>query len=449
MATQIKLTDALIRYSISGKSDRTEWQEFNSTLIKKGSAIRDSEVKGFQVFRSGKETISFRFDHWVNGKRKNLTLGQWPAITTVQARALAKEKSLAVANGNSPLDEKQAARVEVQNTLKSYLDHEYSLHMQRAITGNEYIALIRNAFPALLNKPLTEINKTDLVKWLQAQMKCHDANEFGYSSESIKGRYSALKSLMSHAVRNGVIQSNPFDRMEKLDFSKDESTGQQAKRTYLSIEQQQAFLLSVDAYDERLRIERRNSRAHGRGYLPDLDNLAFASHHKPMMIVLYYMGMRSGDVIGLEWTHVIDTPFTCSISKVLEKTRRKIKTPFNLPMPEPVRVALREWRKQQGNPANGLVFPSPVNGRRMSKSCLNSSWKWIKQDADFHENLQLYTLRHNFISWLIMNNTPIKVVAEMSGHKSIEMIDRYYSHLISGATTEASNSFAELLKKQA
>ena len=148
-------------------------------------------------------------------------------------------------------------------------------------------------------------------------------------------------------------------------------------------------------------------------------------------------------------THVIDTPFTCSISKVLEKTRRKIKTPFNLPMPEPVRVALREWRKQQGNPSSGLVFPSPVNEGRMSRSCLNSCWKWVKQEAGFHENLQLYTLRHNFISWLIMSNTPIKVVAEMSGHKSIEMIDRYYSHLISGATTEASNTFAELLKKQA
>ncbi len=237
--------------------------------------------------------------------------------------------------------------------------------------------------------------------------------------------------------------------MEKLEFSKDESTNQQAKRTYLSIKQQQEFLLSVNAYDERLRAERRNSRAHGRAYLPDLANVAFASHHKPMMLLLYYMGMRSGDVIGLEWTHVIDTPFTCSITKVLEKTRRKIKTPFNLPMPEPVRVALKEWQKQQGNPTSGLVFPSPVNGARMSRSCLNSSWKWIKHEAEFHENLQLYTLRHNFISWLMMNNTPIKVVAEMSGHKSIEMVDRHYSHLILGATAEASKGFADLLEKQA
>jgi len=451
MATKIKLTDALIRYATTGKGDRVEWKEFSGALEKKGAAIRDSEVKGFQVFRSGKETISFRFDHWVNGKRKNITLGLWPAITTVQARTLAKEKSLSVANGISPLEVKQSARIEAKNTLKSYLDHDYGLYMRsRAIEAEKYIKIIENGFPELLKLPLSEISKTDLIKWVQLQTELHNKHIRGYASATIIQRHGALKSLMSHALRNDIIDSNPFDRLDKLEFSTTTETAtQQTKRNYLTIEQQQTFLSSVDEYEEMLRVKRRNSRASGKLNLPDLDNLAFASHHKPMMLILYYMGLRMGDVVSLEWVHVIDTPFTCNITKVLEKTRRKIKTPFVIPMPIAVSSALKEWRKQQGNPSSGLVFPDPIHGRRRGKAPLKSCWEWIKNDAGFHEKLQLYTLRHNFISWLIMNNTPLPVIAGMVGHTSTDMINRNYGHLIAGATTEASNGFAELLKKQA
>jgi len=445
-ARRVRLTDALLNYSKSGKSDSDKWQKYSGILSKKGGLLRDSEIVGFQAIRASEDKISFRYDYRFNGRRKNITIGQFPAITVTQARALVKEKSLAVLTGVDPLTAKREAKVDQSNTLESYLSHEYELYMSRAISGKEYIAKIRNHFPELLNKSLSEINKTDLVKWVQVQMKRHDGCDRGYSSESIRSRYSTLKSLMAHAVRNGALDRSPFDKMEKLEFSTDELTKQQAKRTYLSINQQREFLVSLDGFDEKLRRERRNSRSHGKQYLPCLDKLAFASHHKPMLLILYYMGMRSGDVIGLDWGHIIDTPFACTISKVLEKTRRKIKVPFNLPMPVPVRDALKKWRAQQGDPVSGLVFPSPRTGGRMSKNSLDLCWKWVKSDAGFHDELQLYTLRHNFISWLIMNNIPIKVVAEMSGHKSIEMIDRYYSHLILGATADASDGFVSLLK---
>ena len=167
-----------------------------------------------------------------------------------------------------------------------------------------------------------------------------------------------------------------------------------------------------------------------------------------MLLILYYMGMGMGDVVGLEWTHVIDTPFTCSITKVLEKTRRKIKTPTSLPMPDPVRNALSEWRKQQGNPKHGLVFPNSKTGDRLSVQPFVRCWAWIKVDAGLHEDLQLYILRHNFISCLIMDNVPLTVIAAMVGHSSTDMINRNYAHLVKGTTDKASQGFAELLSKK-
>jgi len=442
---KVKLSDAIISYAKSGKSDNSKLKDVESALINKGDILYDTELKGFHVKRAGIDTVSFRHYYRINGQRKNITLGTFPNITVAAARILAREKSLDVANGNSPVDEKRNTLVIHQLTLKNYLEHDYALHMERAITGKQYIAKIKNHFPELLKKPLADINKTDLVKWLQQNTIKYKNFESGYSAESIRGYYSALKTLMAHAVRNAAIDSSPFDRMEKLDFHREEKAAQQVKRNYLTIEQQRAFLASIDNYQEKLRSERRSSRAHGKSYLPDLDNIDMASHHKPMLLILYYMGMRSGDVIGLEWEHIIDTPFTCSISKVLEKNRRKIKTPSTIPMPVQVRDILRVWRKQLNNPDSGLVFMSPVTGRRLSKGCLNNCWDWIKNDAGIPEQYVLYTLRHNFISWLIMNGIHLKVIANLAGHTTTSMIEHHYGHLSDGHTNKAAMSFSNLL----
>jgi intergrase/recombinase len=57
----------------------------------------------------------------------------------------------------------------------------------------------------------------------------------------------------------------------------------------------------------------------------------------------------------------------------------------------------------------------------------------------------MYTLRYNFISWLVMNGIPLNVVAELSGHSSIEMLDKHYADLMEGEATNASQIFAGLL----
>jgi len=441
---KVKLSDSLISYAKSGKTDNSKLKEVENALINKGDILYDTELKGFHVKRSGVNTVSFRHYYRINGQRKNITLGTFPEITTAAARTLAKEKALEVANGKSPVDEKREALVTHKLTLQEYLDHDYSIFMERAIRKDAYLAKIRGHFPELLNRPLDSIIKTDLVKWLQAQMVRYTKHEHGYSSDSVIGRYSALKSLFAHAVRNAVIDKSPFDKMERLEFHRDESTKKQIKRWYLTLDQQKAFITSVDAYDEKLRAYNQKVRDNGNVHIPDLENLAIAYHHKPMLLILYYMGMRSGDVVGLEWSHIIDTPFTCSITKVLEKTRRKIKTPYVLPMPIQVRDILRIWRKQQGNPNKGLVFPAK-NGGRLSNSCLKSCWAWIVEDAGLPSQYVPYTLRHNYISWLIMNGEHLKVVANLAGHKTTNMIELHYGHLASGHNNQAAQSFADLL----
>lgn len=457
----IKITDQLINYAVGKGRTSTNrvdasWREYQHTLENKGGQIWDSDISGFHILRS-KNALSFRYSYRVLGKRRTFTIGQFPALTTPSARERVRALALSVANGVDPLQVQQDT-VQIRKstpTLLEYLEGDYSVYLRlRAKRWASYIQLVKNAFPELLPLPITEIEKRHIVKWLDAQMAL--VGQRHYAPATIRQRYSTLKSLMAHAYRDDLISSSAFDKMGKLEFrSSAVFTTDAQRRRYLELDQQRALLSAIDAYDEHLRAQRRNTNTHRKtNPLPSLDHLPHASHHRPMYLLLFYCGMRQGDVLGLDWSHVHDTKFKKAIIKVLEKTERHVSTPTTIELSEPVLAALRGWHSQTGSPPEGLVFPSErllTQGRadaRMCDTTLSKSWIWIKREAKLESTLQLYSLRHNFASWLILNNTPLKTVASMLGHQSTEMVDRHYGHLISGETQKANSAFAELLEKR-
>lgn len=164
-------------------------------------------------------------------------------ITTVQARKIVQAKALDVINEIDPLKEKQSKRIDTSNTLRAYLNHNYTLHMEsRAISHRQYLVSVRKLFPELLDKPLSKITKSDLVKWLQKQIIHYDNDERVYASATIRLKCRTLKTLFSYAVRNNVINVSPFDKMERLEFNREESIEVQINRTYLTIGNKSLFL---------------------------------------------------------------------------------------------------------------------------------------------------------------------------------------------------------------
>ena len=80
-----------------------------------------------------------------------------------------------------------------------------------------------------------------------------------------------------------------------------------------------------------------------------------------------------------------------------------------------------------------LVFPSPIKGQLIGAGCphfttavqecgLNPPGIPRRQKVVFH------TLRHTFASWLAIDGVPLMVIAELMGHKTLEMTLRY-AHL--------------------
>jgi len=76
-----------------------------------------------------------------------------------------------------------------------------------------------------------------------------------------------------------------------------------------------------------------------------------------------------------------------------------------------------------------LRFTNPDTGKPYSKKAEQKPWQKIKKLAGIADNVKLYSLRHTYISRLIVQGTDLLTVAKLAGHKSTQMIEKHYGHL--------------------
>src|SRR5690606_10911264 len=234
-------------------------------------------------------------------------------------------------------------------------------------------------------------------------------------------------------------------KLERPALTEDELAEAGTARRYLSADEVKAFFAGLDAYQEMIREQRRNSRAHGKAYLPDLDKLTYVDHVKPWLLVMFYTGFRPGDLFGLRWEHVNLTFRT--IRKVIEKTAHHKPEPQTFPISEQAAEVLAAWHKQKGEPVSGYVFPSPVTGRRLDKGSMQKPWQKVREAGGLPDELQLYTLRHNFASTLVMSGVDLLTVSRLMAHSDINTTIEHYGHLQPNRAREVVNAFASLFEE--
>lgn len=404
--------------------------------------VFDTDLSGFHV-RPGKRGLSFRlFYRTLNGKQRILTLGRYGHLTAVQAREAAKEALALVAQGGDPRTVLEEAKAEAerqqQQTVGSYLDGPYTAYQGRKKDGHGTLRRIRNTFADWLDKPMASLDRAAVERWQAKEESAKKPRAYS----TLRRDLSALCTMLAHASERGVIEKNPLSRnmLQKPALTEEELAEQGSERRYLEAEEVEALFDGLDAYQEQRRSERRNSRVHGKAYLPSLDQVEYVDHVKPWVLTMYYTGFRPGDLFGLRWEHV-NLDFA-TIRKVIEKTAHKCPEPMTFPLSQPVREVLEAWWKQQGEPQSGLVFPSPVNGKRMAQTAMQRPWVNVKKLRGLPEDLQLYTLRHNFASQLVMGGVDLLTVSKLMAHRDIQTTIKHYAHLAPDHKRDAVELFA-------
>ena len=407
---------------------------------KDGQRLYDSDVP--QLYVRKRKTggfFQFTYNSPDTGKRKAYPIGKFTDNTITQARKKAQEFAGRVISGEDIQETRKETKQLKAKTGRDYLEFAYKTVQARKKGGKATITAIESFFSDWLDKPMLELNDTDVIRWQAQQEKSN------LKYETLKRRYNGFRTMLNHAVTKNHISHNPLKniKLEKFHETEVQVDKRKSRRTYLTRSQIESFFYALDRYQEEKREQRRNSRAHGKPELIDLDKVEYVDHVKPVMLLLFYTGFRQGDALGLKWEEV-NLNFS-TITKVIEKTAHKVPRAKQFPISQPLLDALKKWHIQTGHRTKGFVFPSNRTGIRLCGSSLLKPWKKIRKLAGFPEELQLYSLRHNFASHLVMKGCDLMSVAALLGHSDIEMIVEHYGHLQPSLLKDYSNQFADMV----
>lgn len=423
-------------------------------------------IPGFHLRRGKGASGTWRLRYTApDGKRRYWSIGRYPGMPVEDA---AERASSAVdrieKEGHDPNAENEARREAqrqarqdaAERSLAHYLIEYDRTHLSRRYSDTsrrQTLNTINAHFTHWMDRDMATLTKQDLRDWQKREER---GERFGATLD--KGRViksykpvvakpvayrtlrrclAELKTLLNHAVDDGVISENPLEGVKLMAPDKKQQIAQQAAedaadRRMLTAAEVAGIESGLTLFQEELREKRRNSRAHGKAHLPDLDAAPYAHWFVPFCLLALHTGMRPGDIRTLQWGE-LSINFA-RVKKITEKSRaalRKDDKPITIEVPlnDSVLSVMRTWHRQQGKPKTGLVFSSERTGGPLSKDATRKPWARVRELGNLGDALDLYALRHNFISTLVANGTPLLEVAKLVGHSSTRMIEQHYGHL--------------------
>ena len=321
------------------------------------------------------------------------------------------------------LDIYVAGKATLNETFDRYISTKYNL---RESTRSSYLYTydhyVRNTFGL---KRIAEIKYSDVL-----QFYYHLLNQQGISLGTLDSVHCLLHPTFQLAVRDEIIRKNPTDGVMK-EISR-ESGKNRGVRHALTIEQQRCFMEYIA-------------------------NHPIYYHWWPMFTILLGTGCRIGEALGLRWqdldfeNRVISINHSlvyypangsnkCVLRVSLPKTDAGIRT---IPMLDIVKDAfemLYEEQKENGfneteiDGMTGFIFcnrfgsvPNPQTVNHTIKRIANNynadevvRAKKEHRDPIILPNFSCHHLRHTFCTRLCENETNLKVIQSIMGHKNIE-----------------------------
>ncbi|GAA6526914.1 tyrosine-type recombinase/integrase [Intrasporangium sp. DVR] len=185
----------------------------------------------------------------------------------------------------------------------------------------------------------------------------------------------------------------------------------------------------------------------GQGLKPDEAKKLLAAAKTERLHALYvlalYLGLRRGELLGLQWQHVDLDGETLQVVQSLQrvggqlqlkapKTRKSRRT---VPLPLPVVEALKAHKIAQGKERlaagpnwhdTGMVFASAV-GTPMEPDNLRRSWYRVREILP-EPRPRLHDLRHTCVTLLLTEGVAPHIVQEIVGHSAIDVTMTIYAH---------------------
>jgi integrase len=362
----------------------------------------DTDVPGFAVRVSPLGTVAYYVA--VDRKRRHaLKVGK--SVTIAQAREAARAKLAGITTGDVDTTPRRNIP-KLSDYREQRFDDEYRAS-HRTDRGLSHLAPLMTKFGSVR---LDEITHDVIERWRTTRRKG------GAAPATINRNIAALKALLAHAVRTGVIKYSPLAGIKRLKV-------EDAHRIrYLEGDEATRLRKALDTREERIRAERDSANAWRaeRGYqpLPDLRTPPYVDHVKPMVLLTLATGARFGEMTKLQWQFARDDTVTFSGDTTKSQRTRHV------PLVGEAKEVLDSWRAQCGSPKTGYVFAGRDGKPRDN---IKRAWHAVLADAGI-TNFRWHDMRHDFASRLVQRGVPLNTVRELLGHSDIKLT-LIYSHL--------------------
>ncbi|MEW5833001.1 MAG: tyrosine-type recombinase/integrase [Campylobacterota bacterium] len=286
-------------------------------------------------------------------------------------------------------------------TVEEYGYKSLASHKREELTVREYNGIFENYILDHITKkdgvekrtvlfrniPIDKITPMDLRTWQTRLL-----NQ-GLSGSRVHNIRTVFRGIFKDAVADKIISENPFDKVEGV------SKGEPEINPFTMKEVKEII-------------------ANAEGFF------------KVMVTVAFFTGMRTGELIALEWGDINFIEKKISIRRARRsgitkkpKTKNSIRQIDMLPV---VEQALREQYKQTGLRGRDVFVSQRDEGFSNAGTLTQNYWHPLLKRC-LLDSRDFYNTRHTFATIMISNNEDILWVSKMMGHKDSSITLQKYA----------------------
>lgn len=247
------------------------------------------------------------------------------------------------------------------------------------------------------------------------------------SPKTIRNYHGFVSSVLSYAVRMGMIQHNPAQNVTLPNTEKKE-------RECYTLEEAQAFLESLENAPTK---------------------------YKAFFVLAIYGGFRRGELLGLEWPDLDFKSCVVSIRRTSQylkdrgtftDTTKTTQSQRSLKLPAIVFVVLRQHRADQAQ-ERLLLGDQWHDSHRLFVNAFgeamhpNTPYKWLEKHCKEtgQRFLGVHQFRHLNASLLINSGADVRTVSASLGHSQVTTTLNIYAHTFAETQARAGEAVAAAL----
>ena len=368
--------------------------------------VRDDQLTGFALRVTCNGVKSFVWEGRIKGRMRRITLGQFPALSVLDARKAALETKTAIVHGADPSKERADQRAEATfgELANTYLERHAR---QRKVSWREDEALLNNHVPlSWRSRRLSEISRQDVIHLRDAVSRKTDPRKKG------NAKAGGIPYAANHLIRLLRAMFNLARDWGMI------SADNPATRIKLFPERKRDRFLSPD---ELARVNQA---------LAQEPNESWRAYFALSLM----LGTRKSELLATRWT---DLEFK---QRTLRIPRTKAGRPHLLPLPTPAISILESLPSRN---ASEWVFPSAASatGHMVSPK---PAWARIRRAAGVPD-VQIHDLRRTLGSWLAASGYSLPLIGRALNHSNVSTTAIYARLDLDPVRTALENNAAMML----